>query len=319
MFAQIRRATVQKVMQATGMAEETPDDEFKALATVNKENHKQLQNIMTSLDIFKRSLAGMCDASVQLAQALEVYYEPLEGLGPDEDILLVREYARKVSDVKAIALESANAMMNSTNDTLKHLSADYASLPAKFDERKDQIIQADAYKRKVMSLREHPPKDDNEKLPRNEAKLAKACSDLSACTNELTGKLLDMEKNKHRAISSEMRMMVDGTILFFRQSEVCLAGLVQMLDGKKGGGGAPKPVAAAALPSPPPAVAPAAAPVAAAPPADNPFNNPFQPAAAPPATAAAPPAVDPFASMDPISAALPAAPAAAPPADDPFA
>ena len=46
-------------------------------------------------------------------------------------------------------------MMNSTNDALKHLSADYASLPAKFDERKDQMIQADAYKRKARAAR-HP-------------------------------------------------------------------------------------------------------------------------------------------------------------------
>ena len=42
-------------------------------------------------------------------------------------------------------------MLNSTNDSMKHLNAEYAALPAKFDERKEQMVQADAYKRKARA------------------------------------------------------------------------------------------------------------------------------------------------------------------------
>ena len=43
----------------------------------------------------------------ELESADTVYFEPMEGLGPDADTLLVREYARKATDLKVLALDSA--------------------------------------------------------------------------------------------------------------------------------------------------------------------------------------------------------------------
>lgn len=73
----------------------------------------------------------------------------MEGCGPDKDTMLVREYARKSADLKALALDGANTLWASCNEPVNELMKEYGALPSRVEERKEQMVQADAYKRKA--------------------------------------------------------------------------------------------------------------------------------------------------------------------------
>jgi len=106
----------------------------------------------------------------------------------------------------------------------------------------------------VEALRAAPPKNDADKLPRNEEKLTKACTDLAAANDELISKLVELERAKASMLSADLRNIIDASYLFFQQAEIRMervsAAMAELEAESKAGAAKPKH-----KPTPPPPTA----------------------------------------------------------------
>ena len=154
------------------------------------------------------------------------FFEPdaSTGAAPSDptSLVLARTFSSSLGDVKNATLPAVHAMLDSSVQSCTAGLAAYGDIAPKVKERKDLMLEADAYKSKVDQLRAAPPKNDPDKLPRNEEKLAKACADLAKANNELIEKLVAMERAKPALLAKDLRNIVDASYLLFQQAEVRL-------------------------------------------------------------------------------------------------
>jgi hypothetical protein len=136
--------------------------------------------------------------------------------------VLARTFSSSLGDVKNATLPAVHAMLDSSVQSCTAGLAAYGDIAPKVKGRKDLMLEADAYKSKVDQLRAAPPKNDPDKLPRNEEKLGKACADLAKANNELIEKLVAMERAKPALLAKDLRNIVDASYLLFQQAEVRL-------------------------------------------------------------------------------------------------
>jgi hypothetical protein len=291
------------------------------------------------MNAYKAALAAAVEASVALSASIEVYFEaPPGGAGgvPDPaSLLLARALTAATTGNKAAALPAAASALDGAVRALAESHARYGGLNARIEKRKAALLEFDAYKRKVETLRAAPPKNDADKLPRNEEKLAQACTELAAANDELISQLIELEKSKPSMLSAQLPAVVAAAAAFHASAAATLQPVAEK--AKSGGGGAPAGVKAG--------VGAGAGAVAAAALADDPFGaegDPpvmeFKPSVhlsvaealpSPPPASAAPAAHpfggspggggDPFAAPPPPHAPPPPSPPPAAASTDPFA
>ena len=266
-----------------------------------------------SLSKYKDALAALADAQAELGESLEEYFSaPPGGAGgvPDPAALLTaRAIAQSAAATKSTALSAAAGPLDDVRAAIAESHARYGGITAGVAKRKDALLEFDAYKRKVEALRAAPPKNDPDKLPRNEEKLGAACADLAKANDELITKLVELEKAKPAMVSAHLSTIIAAASAFYDLAGTALGPAAAKA---KAGGAAPAPKAAAAG-----AAAGGAAAVAAAP--ENPFGDDDEPPVmsfTPSTHVQAAPATAP-------AHAFPAAPASPPPltggGKDPFA
>jgi hypothetical protein len=236
-----------------------------------------------------------------------VFFEPDASTGgaPSDptSLVLARTFSSSLGEIKNATLPAVHAMLDASAGACTRGLAAYGDIAPQVKGRKDLMLEADAYKSKVDQLRAAPPKNDPDKLPRNEEKLAKACADLAKANNDLIEKLVAMERSKASLLSKDLRNMVDASYLLFQQAEVRLENVMaKMSEAAEPTPGKAKPAAAAPPPraatfddddapvvSFTPATHVSHAPVAAAPTAHvteamgglNPFGSPVTAGGAP--------------------------------------
>ena len=274
-------------------------------------------------------VAGPVGVTSHSCCAATAFFEPDASTGgapaDPASLILARTFSSSMGDVKNATLPAVHAMLDSSVQSCTQGLTAYGDIAPKVKGRKDLMLEADAYKSKVDQLRAAPPKNDPDKLPRNEEKLAKACADLAKANNELIEKLVAMERAKPALLAKDLRNIVDASYLLFQQAEVRLENVMaKMAEATDPTPSKAKPAGAGA----PPAARPAAASfeeedipsVSFTPAAAHPAAHPAPPRAAPPVAHPAPGLAsemedfNPFGS--PASAAVPAAPKA--PVSDAF-
>jgi hypothetical protein len=253
---------------------------------------------------------------VALGESLEEYFSAAPGSAggvPDPAALMTaRAIAQSAAATKSTALSAAAGPLDEVRAALAESHARYGGIAAGVDKRKSALLEFDAYKRKVEALRAAPPKNDADKLPRNEEKLGAACADLAKANDELITKLVELEKAKPAMVSAHLSTVIAAATAFHDLAGTALGPAAT----KAKAGPAPKAAAGGAA-----AGAAAASTLAAAP--ENPFGDEDEPPVinftptthlqAAPVAHAAP------------AAAFPSAPAASPPSfgdaggRDPFA
>jgi hypothetical protein len=72
--------------------------------------------------------------------------------------------------MKGAALPATSDMLAATRASLERSLDKFGDIAPRVATRKAVLIEFDSYKRKVETLRAAPPKNDPEKLPRNEEK-----------------------------------------------------------------------------------------------------------------------------------------------------
>jgi len=124
-----------------------------------------------------------------------------------------------LGEVKGSTLPAVSSMFDSSRASLDKSLAAYGNVAPQVANRKTMMLEFDAYKRKVEALRAAPPNArDADKLPRNEEKLTKACTDLAAVNNELIETLVKLEKAKAGMVAGELRCVVDAVYLLHQQT-----------------------------------------------------------------------------------------------------
>jgi len=189
-----------------------------------------------------------------------------------------------LEEMKDAALPATSDMLGASRSQIEKALERFGDIAPRVSTRKAVLLEFDAYKRKVEALRAAPPKNDPEKLPRNEEKLGKACSDLARANDELTSKLIELERAKASLLAADLRNIADATYLFFQQAEIRFERVMAAVAEADQAGKAakPKPKPAAAAPPPPrvggndfgveepPSIAAAAAPPPPPPPPPGP-------------------------------------------------
>jgi hypothetical protein len=202
-----------------------------------------------NLAAFRDSVAASLDAGLLLAASMEDYLAPEAGSAPPDGpaFTLSSAFASALSEMQSSALPATSDMLQASKSSLDKSLALFGDVAPRVAARKTALLEFDSYKRKVETLRAAPPKNDPEKLPRNEEKLTKACADLATANDELISNLVKLERAKAAMLAGELRNIVDATYLFFQQAEVRLEGVMAIAAKKpaeKTPAAKPKPVEA---------------------------------------------------------------------------
>jgi hypothetical protein len=207
---------------------------------------------------------------VALGESLEEYFSAAPGSAggvPDPAALLTaRAIAQSAAATKSTALSAAAGPLDEVRAAIAESHARYGGIAAGVDKRKAALLEFDAYKRKVEALRAAPPKNDPDKLPRNEEKLGAACADLAKANDELITKLVELEKAKPAMVSVHLGPVIAAASAFYDLAGTALGPAA----AKAKAGPAPK-----AAPGGGAAAGAAAASLAAAP--ENPFGEEDEP------------------------------------------
>ena len=160
-------------------------------------------------------VAGPVGVTSHSCCAATAFFEPDASTGgapaDPASLILARTFSSSLGDVKNATLPAVHAMLDSSVQSCTQGLTAYGDIAPKVKGRKDLMLEADAYKSKVDQLRAAPPKNDPDKLPRNEEKLAKACADLAKANNELIEKLVAMERAKPALLAKDLRNIVDAS------------------------------------------------------------------------------------------------------------
>jgi hypothetical protein len=188
---------------------------------------------------YRDALAAAVDASIALAESVEIYFEAppggAAGVADPASLLLARSFATAARNNKESTLPAAAAQLDGVRGALEASGARYGVITPRVEKRKTALLEFDAYKRKVEALRAAPPKNDPDKLPRNEEKLTAACSDLAAANDDLISHLIELEKAKPAMLASSLPVVIAAAARFHAQAADALA--PALAKAVAGGGG----------------------------------------------------------------------------------
>jgi hypothetical protein len=162
------RRQSQKVGQNYGKSEKTRDADVDGLVGKYETMKTVNEKLAVAFSIFLKNVAATTESLKEVRAALTIAQATEKDAFVDEgrqlDIAYAEINAKVASMEKALQAESIAGLMK--------VREEYSSIKAGLEDREAKLLEFDFFRNKVAELKKAPPKDP-ERLPRNEAILAK--------------------------------------------------------------------------------------------------------------------------------------------------